>query len=91
MTYNINENGEIEFAQNTSFNKNKVDFYHTVFVSSDFFNKNMFLPSENDGEQTVIEEEPTEDNSTVFRALNKRIREIVYERYRLTSNTPHKQ
>ena len=76
--YYLNENGEIIFAQNTSFNKNKVDFYHAVFVSSGFFKKNMFLPSEDDGKQTVIAEEPTEDNSTVFRALNKRIREIVY-------------
>lgn len=41
--YYFNEHGILIHAENTSFNKNAVDFYHAVFIKSSFFNDTNFL------------------------------------------------
>lgn len=77
--YYLTENGEIAATQNTSFNKNKVNFYHAVFVSSPYFKPNMFLPQEDSGDQTVLEPISEDNQREVLRQLKKKIWELVAE------------
>lgn len=73
--YYLSENGEILAAQNTSFNKNTVSFYHAVFVTSTFFKSDMFFPPEEESDQTEIETQS--DQRTIFRKLRKKISSLV--------------
>ena len=75
--YYLSENGEIIATENTSFNKNKVNFYHAVFVSSKFFHPDMFFPPEEEGDQ--IEIETQSEQRTVIRKLRKNISSLVLE------------
>lgn len=77
--YYRTEKGEIAGTQNTSFNKNTVNFYHAVFVSSNYFVPNMFIPTEDDGGQTEIDACSQAEQRSVFRELNKQIRILVAE------------
>lgn len=73
--YYLTKRGELVAAQNTSFNKNKVSFYHAVFVSSDFFKTNMFIPKEDESDQ--LELEPQNEQRNTLRQLKKKIAVIV--------------
>ncbi|MEA4955812.1 MAG: ATP-binding protein [Pseudoflavonifractor sp.] len=73
--YYLAEHGEIVAAQNTTFNKNKVGFYHAVFVSSEYFKAGMFFPPEDESDQ--IEIEPQNDQRNILRQLKKRIVSLV--------------
>lgn len=73
--YYLSEKGELVTARNTSFNKNTVDFYHAVFVSSKFFAPGMFLPYEDSGMQMAIE--PSDNRRAIFNALKKKITTLV--------------
>lgn len=77
--YYRTEKGEIAAIRNTSFNKNTVNFYHAVFVSSKYFVPNMFIPSEDDSGQTEMEAFSLTEQRSVFRVLNKQIRVLVAE------------
>ncbi len=75
--YYRTEKGEIAATRNTSFNKNTVNFYHAVFVSSKHFVPDMFIPAEDDGGQTEIDAFSQAEQRSVFRELNKQIRTLV--------------
>ena len=75
--YYLSENGEIIATENTSFNKNKVNFYHAVFVSSKFFKPDMFFPPEEENDQ--FEFETQSEQRTVIRKLRKDISSFVSE------------
>lgn len=75
--YYRTEKGEIAATENTSFNKNTVNFYHAVFVSSQYFVPDMFLPAEYDNDQLEIETPSQKEQQLVFRNLKKYIRTMV--------------
>lgn len=75
--YYLTEKGEIAATQNTSFNKNKVNFYHAVFVSSEYFKPNMFLPSDEDGDQTELDLDVQSGQKAIIRRLWKDIWALV--------------
>lgn len=75
--YYLTEAGEIVSTQNTSFNKNTVNFYHAVFVTSTWFKPNMFIPSLDDGAQIEIDQ--NDNTRIVFRQLQKVIKTHVYQ------------
>ena len=77
--YYLTEKGEIAATQNTSFNKNKVNFYHAVFVSSAYFKPNIFLPADEDGDQTELEADAQSEQKTIIRHLRKEIWALVSE------------
>lgn len=77
--YYLTGKGEIAATQNTSFNKNKVNFYHAVFVSSEYFKPNMFLPPDEDGDQTEFDLGEHNEQKTIIRQLRKDIWELVSE------------
>ena len=77
--YYLTENGEIAATQNTSFNKNKVNFYHAVFASSAYFKPNMFLPADEDSDQMELETDGQSEQKTIIRQLRKNIRALVFE------------
>lgn len=77
--YYLTEKGEIAATQNTSFNKNKVNFYHAVFVSSAYFKPNMFLPTDEDGDQIELEADAQSEQKTIIRHLRKEIWALVSE------------
>lgn len=74
--YYLTKRGEVVSAQNTSFNKNKVGFYHAVFVSSDFFKTNMFFPGEED-DDSQLEVEPQNEQRRILKQLRKKITSLV--------------
>ena len=77
--YYLSDSGEIIGAENTSFNKNKVGFYHAVFVSSSYFKSNMFLVlnSDDDEAQIVIDSDVQSDQRIILRSLKKAISSLV--------------
>lgn len=75
--YYRTEKGEIAAIRNTSFNKNTVNFYHAVFVSSKYFVPDMFIPAEEDAGQTELDAFSQAEQRSVFRELNKQIRILV--------------
>lgn len=70
--YYLSEDGEIVSVENTSFNKNKVRFYHAVFVSSDLFMSNMHFPGEQE-EGPLLKDPQTEELRKKLRELKKLI------------------
>lgn len=77
--YYLTEKGEIAATQNTSFNKNKVNFYHAIFVSSAYFKPNMFLPADEDGDQTEFNLDTQSGQKAIIRQLRKDIWTLVSE------------
>lgn len=77
--YYLSDSGEIIGAENTSFNKNKVGFYHAVFISSSYFKPNMFLVlnSDDDEAQIVIDSDAQSDQRIILRSLKKTISSLV--------------
>lgn len=75
--YYLTGKGEIAATQNTSFNKNKVNFYHAVFVSSEYFKPNMFLPPEEDEDQTELDLDVQSGQKAIIRQLRKDICALV--------------
>lgn len=76
--YYLTERGEIANVKNTSFNKNRVNFYHAVFVSSKYITSDTFFPQDDEiepSEQTEME--PQQNNKAVFRELKKVISALV--------------
>lgn len=74
-TFYLTQNGEIVNAENTSFNKNTVGFFHAVFVSSEFFKPGMFFPMEIENDQIVFE--LSNVNRNVLRKLKKMIAQMI--------------
>lgn len=77
--YYLSDSGEIIGAENTSFNKNKVGFYHAVFISSSYFKPNIFLVlnSDDDEAQIAINSDIQSDQRIILRALKKTISSLV--------------
>lgn len=71
--YYLTQSGEIVEVENTSFNKNKVGFYHAVFVSSNFFKSGMFFPIDDNGDQVVIESQEQSVSRLILRDLKRMI------------------
>lgn len=76
--YYLTERGEIANVENTSFNKNKVNFYHAVFVSSKYITLDTFFPQDDEIEPSEqMEMEPQQHNKAIFRQLKKVISALV--------------
>lgn len=71
--YYMTTNGEIEETENTSFNKNSADFYHGVFVRSEYFST---LPVLINAEDESFVENATGQKS-IMRELKKKIRNLL--------------
>ncbi|MBQ8620084.1 MAG: ATP-binding protein [Clostridia bacterium] len=71
--YYINSEGAITNAENTSFNKNTVDFYHAVFVRSKYFSNLPILIGAED--ESLIEY--ATGQKEIMRKLNKQIRMML--------------
>ncbi len=76
--YYLSNAGDIVNVENTSFNKNKVNFYHAVFVSSDYFKPNMAF-STNQDESSLFEIVVPEDQRNILRTLKRIILTQVSE------------
>lgn len=71
--YYLADSGDILNVANTSFNKNKVRFYHAVFVSSNYFIPGMFFSEEMDNSPPLFEDDTTEEQRTILRKLKRLI------------------
>ena len=58
--YYLSGNREIIYVENTSFNKNKVGFYHAVFVTSEIFKPNMHFPGDQENLSLLRDSEEEE-------------------------------
>lgn len=76
--YYLSEKGEIVHVENTSFNKNKVGFYHAVFVSSSFFKPNMIFPGERSDDPPLFHESITDEQRSIMRTLKQTISTQVH-------------
>ena len=74
--YYLSDSGEIHAARNTGFNKNTVDFFHNVFVSSNYITaQNTAFLQDNDTAQSQIE---LQDNSKkIFGELKQEISKLI--------------
>ncbi|WP_313126050.1 ATP-binding protein [Proteiniclasticum ruminis] len=80
-TYYLNEAGIVCGKDTTTFNRNTVDFNHSVFVSSKFFygKTNVSLSDiQNDEDNQMVIEETTKEK-TVLKKLKKAIQSIISE------------
>jgi hypothetical protein len=73
--YFLSEKGEVVAANNTSFNKNTVEFNHAVFISSSFFKPGMFMPFEDKGDQLAID--TFNSQRSIFSGLRKKVKSLV--------------
>lgn len=71
--YYMGTNGEIEETENTSFNKNSADFYHGVFVRSEYFSA---LPVLVNAEDESFVENAT-GQKAIMRELKKQIKNLL--------------
>ena len=67
-------NGEKKeiFKQLTSFNNNAINFYHSIYVESDFFNE--FTNSDNEASEPIFGHTP---NSPVFKSLVRELQKMI--------------
>lgn len=74
--YYLSENGEIHATHNTSFNKNTVDFFHGVFVTSNFINvqSTYFLRDDDFSQQTMT---TSQNQRRIFGLLRKEIKDLI--------------
>ena len=74
--YYLSDSGEIHAARNTGFNKNTVEFFHNVFVSSTYVTaqNTMFL---HDGNAIQIQIEPPDSSKKIFGELQKEISRLI--------------
>lgn len=71
--YYLNENNAIKGKDTTSFNRNTVEFYHSVFVKSNFFN-NLNL-EDIASDQTTIN--APDNGNEILKSLKKKIQDII--------------
>lgn len=76
--YYMNNDGILKHTDNTSFNNNTIDFYHAVFLKSDYFNDN--IPVMVDTEDSLIEFKANQ--RAVMKELKRQIKKIVDEAMR---------
>jgi len=76
--YYLSDTGEIHAAKNTGFNKNTVEFYHNVFVSSNYITaqSTIFLQ---DSDTTQYTFEPQDNSRKIFGELRKEINNLIEE------------
>jgi hypothetical protein len=79
MIYYLSENGEIYHAATTGFNKNTVDFYHNVFVTSAYINSqnSAHLNSENSAQISLNELQ--DKQKKISGQLKKEIHALIVE------------
>ena len=76
----LGESGEIYAADNTGFNKNTVDFFHNVFVTSSYINsqtKHLITSTENAAQVSI-----DETTRAVFAQLKKEVHAMIVETLR---------
>lgn len=78
-TYYLNGNSAVCGKDTTTFNRNTVNFNHSVFVQSTFFNSKsgITLANVSNDEDGQIAIEPIEKDKAVLRKLKKAIQEII--------------
>lgn len=80
-TYYLNWNSAVCGKDTTTFNRNTVNFNHSVFVQSTFFNSKsgITLTNVSNDEDSQIAIEPMEKEKAILRKLKKAIQEIIGE------------
>ena len=75
--YYLSDSGEIYAAQNTGYNKNTVEFYHNVFIVSDYINaqNTAFLQDGDDAPQQKLEAQ--DGSKKIFWELKKEISKLI--------------
>lgn len=78
-TYYLDDNSAVCGKDTTTFNRNTVNFNHSVFVKSSFFNSKSGVsltdvPNEDDGQIAV---EPLEEEKAVLHKLKRAIQDII--------------
>jgi len=78
-TYYIDDNGAVSGKDTTTFNRNTVGYYHSVYVQSPFFNSKsgVTLTETADEENAQIAVEQLEEEKTFLRKLKREIQEII--------------
>ena len=74
--YYVADNGTLVYAEPTSFNKNKVDFYHAAVVKSAYLENVMWFDAETDGDSTVISLLPGEQQE-IIRELRREVKKLL--------------
>ena len=75
--YYLSEKGEIHAAFNTGFNKNTVDFYHNVFVTSKYINEqNTYFLNDSETIYTLADQGKRRE---VFKVLKQEISRLITE------------
>lgn len=77
-TYFLRPSGELCYAENTGYNKNKIDFYHSVFVTSDFITNHTILamPSNDSSNEIADDSNARETFLDLKKELQAKIAEI---------------
>lgn len=75
--YYLNEKGELEGSENTTFNKNSADFHHGVFVRAKYFSDHPLLLSADD--ESFVEF--SEGQKKIMRELKKHIKKLLDETF----------
>lgn len=73
--YYMTTDGILMNVENTSFNKNTVDFYHAVFVCSKYFKEVVWIGNE-DPDDSVISLMP-DDQQTILKDVRREVRTMV--------------
>lgn len=77
------ESGVEKYRQTTSYNNKKVDFPHSVYIMSDYFQRfehNIDADKQIDGQIGILTGPSPKDK--IFKELNKKLKEIINERYK---------
>lgn len=75
--YFLNSHQNELFKELTSYNNNAINFYHSVFVESDYFDS--FTPSDNDFSNSLFDETRS---SGVFKALQGHLKQLIKQKQR---------
>lgn len=78
--YYMNNEGTLFQTENTSFNKNSAEFYHAVFVRSDFFTENLVYHDYDDNDLRIQGIPP--EQRQVMRELKKTIHGVIEQAFR---------
>lgn len=74
--YYLSDSGEIHAARNTGFNKNTVDFFHNIFISSSYITaQNTMFLQDNNATQTQLS--PQDNSKKIFGELQKEVSKLI--------------
>lgn len=77
MIYYLSDDGEIHASRNTGFNKNTVNFFHNVFVSSSFITaaNTAFLQRDNESAQITLDS--NDGSKKIYAELKKEVNKLI--------------